>query len=59
MPPDNGMEKTMYLLAAAACLASWCYEKLVVHVDGTFPNALLAAALLATAMHLIKTAETV
>jgi len=52
------MEKTMYLLAAAACLASWCYEKLVVHVDGTFPNTLLVAALLATAMHLFKTAET-
>ena len=49
----------MYLLAAAACLASWCYEKLIVHVDGTYPNALLAAALLAAAMHLFKTAEAV
>ena len=48
----------MYLLAAAACLASWCYEKLIVNADGTYPNALLAAALLATAMHLLKTAET-
>jgi hypothetical protein len=49
----------MYLLAAAACLASWCYEKLIVHVDGTFPNTLIVAALLATAMHLMKSAETV
>jgi hypothetical protein len=48
----------MYLLAAAACLASWCYEKLVVHADGAFPNTLLVAALLATAMHLLKSAET-
>ena len=48
----------MYLLAAAACLAAWCYQTLVVHANGTFPNTLLLAALLATAMHLMKTAET-
>ena len=49
----------MYLLAAAACLASWCYQNFIVHADGTVPNALLVAALLATAMHLVKNAETV
>ena len=47
----------MYLFAAAACLAAWCYEKLVVNAGGIFPNALLAAAFLVTALHLAKTAE--
>jgi hypothetical protein len=48
----------MYLFTAAACLASWSYSSLYAHFDGYYPNALLMAALLATAMHLLKTAKT-
>ena len=47
----------MYLFTAAACLASWSYARLYTQIDGSYPNALLAAALLATAMHLLKTAK--
>ena len=55
---SDSKEVAMYLLSAAACLAFWCYQKLIVHVDGNYSNALLAVALLATALHLLKTAET-
>jgi len=48
----------MYHLAAAACVASRCYEELIVHAEGTFPNTLIVAGLLATAMHIMKSAET-
>ena len=54
---SDSREFAMYLLGAAACLAFWCYEKMIVHTDGTYPNAMLAAALLATALHMLKTAE--
>ena len=48
----------MYLFAATACLASWSYAKLITHAHGNYPYALLVAALLATAMHVLKTAKT-
>ena len=48
---------TLYLLATAACLATCCYERLVVNAGGLFPNALLAAVLPVTALQLVKTAE--
>ena len=48
----------MYAVVAMLLLAGWYFQSQVQHETGGFPYMLLAAALLAIAMHVVKRGET-
>jgi hypothetical protein len=47
----------MYAIAAFLLLAGWYFSSQIQHVSGGFPFMLLAASLLAIAMHVLRRAE--
>lgn len=53
----NDKEARMYALAAMLLLATWYLLSQVRHVTGGLPYMLLAAALLAVALHVLRRSE--